>query len=119
MKSYLLLGGAGVFGNLTARFLLKQQHIEKVVAVGRNPRLPEAYSLNVGAGDRRYAYHQMHMVFEQDRLFELFDELKPDVVINFAALAYATSWEKSFRYYETNVVAVAKICEFLSSRDYL
>ena len=33
-------------------------------------------------------------------------------VINFAALAYATSWDKSFRYYDTNVTAVSKICEF-------
>jgi dTDP-glucose 4,6-dehydratase len=119
MKSYVLLGAGSVFGNLTARFLLKQDNVEKVVAIGRNPRLTEAYTLNVGLGDPRYEYHQVHMVFEQDRLFEIFDELEPDVVINFAALAYATSWEKSFRYYETNIVAVAQICEHLMNRNYL
>ena len=37
----------------------------------------------------------------------------------FAALAYATSWDKSFRYYDTKVRAVSKICEHFSSKSYL
>ena len=36
-----------------------------------------------------------------------------------AALAYATSWEKSFRYYDTNVTAVSKIVEYLLDKIYL
>jgi dTDP-glucose 4,6-dehydratase len=119
MKSYVLLGGAGVFAVHTAKYLLEQSHVERVVCVGRNPRNLPAFTLDIGKGDPRYRYEQIHMVLEQDRLFELMDEEKPDVVINYAALAYATSWEKSFRYYETNVVAVAKICEDLMKRDYL
>lgn len=116
---YILLGGAGVFAIHTAKYLLEQDETEAVVSVGRNFERSSAFTLDVGKDDPRYRYEQIHIVFEQDRLFEVFDEVKPDVVINFAALAYATSWEKSFRYYETNVVAVAKICEMLMSRDYL
>ncbi|MGQ0676397.1 MAG: NAD-dependent epimerase/dehydratase family protein [Rhodospirillales bacterium] len=119
MDRYILLGGGGVFAVHFAKFLLEKNHAKRVVCIGRNPPAAPPFTLDVGKGDPRYGYHQIHIVFEQDRLFELFDRERPDVIVNFAALAYATSWEKSFRYYETNVVALAKICEGLMQRDYL
>ncbi len=118
MYKYLLLGGAGVFAVHTAKFLLEKQDTKSVISVGRNIERGAYYHLDVGKDDQRYKYHQIHMVFEQDRLFELIEKEKPDFIINYAALAYATSWEKSFRYYETNLVAVAKICEFLTDKPY-
>ncbi len=116
---YAILGGGGVFGNWLARHLLANEGAAHVVAIGRNPPAGEPFTLGVGEGDPRYRYEQVHVTFEQDRLFELFDAEKPDVVVNFAALAYATSWTKSARYYDTNVVALAKMCEDLKKRDYL
>lgn len=119
MKTYVILGGNGVFGVHAAKFLLENANPRKVICVGRNPEKTAPFTLDVGKGDPRYAYHQIHVVFEQDRLFEMFDAEKPEVVVNFAALAYATSWEHSYRYYETNVVALAKMTEGLAKRNYL
>jgi len=119
MKTWIILGGNGVFGVHNALYLLNKTDAKKVICVGRNPEKPEAYTLGLEKHVPRYAYHQIHMVFEQDRLLELFDREKPDVIVNFSALAYATSWQKSWRYYETNVVALAKIVEELAKRDYL
>ncbi len=119
MSKYLLLGGGGVFANQTSKFLLERKKTKKVYAVGRNPRLPECYSLNVGVNDLRYEYFQIHIVFELDRLINLIDEIKPDFIINFAAIAYATSWEGSYRYYDTNLMSVVKLCEALKKKKYL
>jgi dTDP-glucose 4,6-dehydratase len=119
MRSYALIGGAGVFAVHFAKYLLEKTDAKRVIAIGRNPPALPPFTLDVGKNDPRYRYEQIHLVFEQDRLFELFDAEKPDVIVNFAALAFATSWEKSFRYYETNVVALAKMCETLMKRDYL
>ena len=116
---YLLLGGAGVFALHTAKYLLEQKDTELVVCIGRNQVKNPAFNLNIGKNDKRYIFKACHIVYEQDFLFEYFDEYKPDFVINFAALAYATSWDKSFRYYDTNVTAVSKICEYLSNKSYL
>jgi len=118
-KTYVLLGGAGVFAIHTAKFLLEHANPRKVIAVGRNRPPISAYSLDVGLDDERYEFHQIHIVFEQDRLFELFDKEQPEVIVNYAALAYATSWDKAYRYYESNVVSVARMCEELMKRDYL
>jgi dTDP-glucose 4,6-dehydratase len=119
MRTYVLLGGGGVFAVHFAKYLLEKADPKKVICVGRNPPAAPPFTLEVGKGDARYRYEQIHIVFEQDRLFELFDRERPEVIVNFAALAYATSWEKSFRYYETNVVALAKMCEDLMKRNYL
>ncbi len=119
MSKYLLLGGGGVFANQTSKFLLKQKSTKKVYAVGRNPRLPECYSLNVGVNDSRYEYSQIHIVFELDRLLNYIDKIKPNFIINFAAIAYATSWQGSYRYYDTNLMSVVRLCEELKKKKYL
>ena len=103
----------------TAKFLLKQKETTGVLSVGRNKPKNKAFTLDVGKNDDRYAFKEAHIVFEKDILKEYIDQFEPDFVINFAALAYATSWYKSFRYYDTNVTAVADLCEYLASKKYL
>ncbi len=118
MSRVAILGAGGVFANHMAKHCLEAGY-ERVVAVGRNPRLPPCFSLNVGVDDERYEYHQIHIVFEQNRLFQMFDEFKPDIVINYAALAYANSWKDSDLFYNTNCLAVVKIVEHLKQSQYL
>ena len=108
---YLLIGGDGVFAIHLAKRLLGQGH--EVIRVGRNPPKPDWYSLKTGGH-----YHQIHLVFEQDRLRKLIVSEKPDYIVNFAALAYATSWTDADRYYMTNVVAPVQLCEWLLDKDY-
>jgi len=120
VKKYVILGGNGVFGVHTAFYLLQNAKPKKVICVGRNPEKPNAFSLELGKGDPRYAYHQIHIVHEQDRLFEMLDEEKPEVVINYAAQGEgAVSWSKSWRFFETNATALAKMTEEISKRNYL
>src|SRR3989441_5413714 len=120
MKTYVVLGGGGSFGVHTAMYLLANADPKKVISVGRNPEKPEPFSLNVGKDDKRYQYHQIHLTYEQDRLFELFDAEKPEVIISYAAQGEgAVSWKNSWRFFETNCVALTKMCEDLMKRDYL
>ena len=120
MKTYIILGGGGSFGVHTAKYLLAHADPKKVICVGRNPEKPEPFSLRVGEGDARYAYHQIHVVHEQDRLFELFDAEKPQVIISYCAQGEgAVSWKKSWRFFETNCVALSRMVEDLMPRAYL
>ena len=120
MKTYVILGGGGSFGVHTAMYLLAHADPKKVICVGRNPEKPEPFSLNIGKGDPRYAYHQIHIGYEQDRLFELFDTEKPEIIISYAAQGEgAVSWKRSWRFFETNCVALVKMAEDLMQRKYL
>ena len=113
-----VIGGDGVFGVHMLKFLLAQPGIGRVLSIGRNQRKPSVYSLDVGQDDPRFAYYQAHMVHEHDILMRILDEEQPECIINFAALAYATSWVDSYRYYDTNVVALARLTEAIRDRPY-
>jgi dTDP-glucose 4,6-dehydratase len=117
MRKILILGAGSVFGNLNARHLLEDRNT-KVFAVGRNPRLPEPFSLAVGEGDENYEYHQLHIVFELDRLKRLITDNKINIVINYAALAYANSWFGAQHYFRTNAGFVAELVDFLADQDF-
>lgn len=119
-KRYAVLGGGGAFGIHTTKYLLDHADPDRVIGIGRNPPKPEPFTLNVGKGDKRYAYHAYHITHELDLLMELLDREKPRVIINYAAQGEsAASWTHSWRFFETNSMALARLCEELMKRDYL
>jgi dTDP-glucose 4,6-dehydratase len=120
MRTYVVLGGGGSFGIHTSKYLLDHANPKKVIAVGRNPPRPEPFTLKVGDGDPRYAYHAYHVTYELDLLLRLLDKERPQVIVNFAAQGEgAVSWKDSWRFFETNSMALVKLTEELMKRDYL
>jgi len=119
MKTYAILGAGGSFGIHTAFYLLDHADPKKVIGIGRNPLRPEPFSLNIEKR-RNFRYHAYHITYEMDSVLELLDREKPQVIINYAAQGEgAVSWKKSWRFFETNSMALAKLSEELMSRDYL
>ena len=119
-KKYVVLGGGGSFGLHTSKYLLDHADPEKVISIGRNTPKLDCFTLGVGDGDDRYSYHAYHINYELDLLMELLDKERPDVIINFAAQGEgAASWKNSWRFFETNCVALVKLSEELMKRDYM
>ncbi|HUO43439.1 MAG TPA: GDP-mannose 4,6-dehydratase [Burkholderiales bacterium] len=119
MKTYAIIGAGGSFGIHTALYLLDHADPKKVIGVGRNPLRPEPFSLNVEKR-KNFQYHAYHLTYEMDSVMELLDREKPQVIINYAAQGEgAVSWKKSWRFFETNSMALAKFSEELMSRDYM
>jgi len=120
MKRYAVLGGGGSFGIHTSKYLLEQADTERVIGVGRNPARPEPFTLNVGKDDKRYSYHAYHVTHEMDLLLELLDREKPQVIVNYAAQGEgAVSWKHSWRFFETNSMALARLAEELMKRPWM
>src|SRR5437660_2224390 len=118
-KTYAILGGGGSFGIHAALYLLDHANPKKVIGVGRNPLRSEAFSLNI---DKRkcYEYHARHVTHEIDLLLELLDKEKPEIIVNFAAQGEgAVSWKHSWRFFETNSMALARLAEELTKRPWL
>jgi dTDP-glucose 4,6-dehydratase len=112
-KTYVILGGGGAFGIHTALYLLEHARPKRVVGIGRNPLRPEPFTLGI---DKRpgYEYHAYHVTYELDLLLELLDRIKPEVIVNYAAQGEgAVSWTHSWRFFETNSMALARLCEEL------
>lgn len=118
-KTYAILGGGGSFGIHTALYLLENANPKKVIGIGRNLLRDAPFSLNIHKREK-FEYHARHVTHELDLLMELFDKEKPDVIINFAAQGEgAVSWKNSWRYFETNSMALARLTEELMKRDWL
>ena len=119
-RKYVVLGGGGSFGLHTSKYLLDHADPELVLAIGRNPPKPAPFTLGVGDGDSRYQYRAIHITYELDLLMEVLDEVRPQVIVNYAAQGEgAASWKQSWRFFETNSMALAKLTEELMARDYL
>ena len=119
MKTYAILGAGGSFGIHTAFYLLDHAAPKKVIGVGRNPLRPEPFSLNIEKR-KNFQYHAYHITYELDSVLELLDREKPQVIVNYAAQGEgAVSWKKSWRFFETNSMALARLSEELMKRDYL
>ena len=119
-KKYVVLGGGGSFGLTTSKYLLEQADTERVIAVGRNLPRPEPFTMHIGDGDPRYSYHAYHVTHELDLLLQLFDREEPEVIINYAAQGEgAVSWANSWRFFETNSMALARLTEELMKRPYV
>tara|TARA_X000000950_G_scaffold266101_1_gene341204 strand:+ start:10310 stop:11299 length:990 start_codon:yes stop_codon:yes gene_type:complete len=119
MKKYCILGGGGSFGLHSALYLLNNVETKKVIGVGRNFLREEPFSLNI-TSHKKYEYYSRHIYHEQDLLLEMLDKEKPEIIINFAAQGEgAVSWKHSWRFFETNCVALSKLTEELSKRKWL
>lgn len=118
-KTYAILGGGGSFGIQAALHLLDHAAPAKVIGVGRNPLRPEPFSLGIERRDG-YEYHARHVTHELDLLLELLDRERPQVIVNFAAQGEgAVSWKHSWRFFETNSMALARLAEELIKRDWM
>ncbi len=118
-KTYCILGGGGSFGIHAAMYLLDHADPKKVIGVGRNPLRSEPFSLGIEKR-KNYQYHARHVTYELDLLLELLDKEKPEVIVNFAAQGEgAVSWKHSWRFFETNCMALARLSEELMKRDWL
>ena len=118
-KTWCILGGGGSFGIHAALWLLDNANPKKVIGVGRNPLRSAPFSLNI---DKRegYEYHARHVTHEMDLLLELLDKEQPEIIVNFAAQGEgAVSWKHSWRFFETNSMALARLSEELMKRDWL
>src|SRR6202023_867271 len=105
------------FGIHPPFYLLRNANPKRVVSVGRNPLRPEPFSLGIER-QKNFEYHAYHLTYELDLLLELLDRVKPEVIVNYAAQGEgAVSWKHSWRFFETNSMALARLCEELMKGD--
>jgi dTDP-glucose 4,6-dehydratase len=116
---YCVLGGGGSFGLHASLFLLNNNPACTVIGIGRNFLRDKSFNLDIESY-KNYKYYSYHIYYEQDLLLEILEREKPEVIINFAAQGEgAVSWKHSWRFFETNSVALTKLCEDLSKKKWL
>jgi dTDP-glucose 4,6-dehydratase len=93
----------------------------EVVGLNRSPEGPAAFlpyrRLNAGP---RYAFHQIDINRDFDRLTSVLDQARPAIVVDFAGQGMvAESWVRPEQWYTTNIVAKVRLHDWLRTRDWL
>jgi len=121
VSTVLVLGSNSFSGASFCRFLL-QQGVE-VVAVSRSAEAHEVflpYKWLPHAQQRHLRFHQIDLNHNLDGLFQLINEYKIKIIVNFAAQSMVgESWNKPDDWMQTNVVSVARLAERLRHLDFL
>jgi dTDP-glucose 4,6-dehydratase len=108
-----ILGGGGCFALNLARYIGS----EACFGVGRTGPKPAPFWLI----PKGYNFFELHLVIEQERLFQLLDNMRPDIVVNYAAQGEgADSFkENAWLFYQMNVLAMSQIVEYLRHKKWL
>jgi len=94
----------------------------EIVGISRSPEcspmfLPFLYRKK---HPKRYTFHQLDVNMEMGRVCSVLDELRPDVVVNYAAQGEVrNSWKWPEQWYQTNCISVVRLAEHLKKVDYL
>lgn len=100
--------------------LLLEDPAAVVAGISRSPEKHAMFLPYARHGAVRFQFHQLHMARDPEKCLAFFDAFEPEYVVNYAALnEIAPSHEHAADYFETNVVALAKIMIELRKRPYL
>ena len=118
MKRVAVIGSNCFTGSHFVAALLDIPDVE-VLAISRSQQ-PHTVFLPYDTNHSRLEFHRIDIVEESDRLAELLNLEKPDRIINVAALSeVALSIERPVEYYAINTLAVVRLSDTLTRRDWL
>ncbi len=126
-KKFLVIGSNSFSGSHFIKEALLQGHHVWAVSRSEEPnKVYLAYRWEISgmnraiANDNNFNFTPVDLNTELDILKSIVNEVKPNIVVNFAAQGMvAESWENPIDWYKTNVLTQVELHEFLRTKNYL
>jgi dTDP-glucose 4,6-dehydratase len=123
MQTVVVLGSNSFSGQDFVDLLLTERDY-RVVGISRSPEKSSVFLSYLKQRpevlNNRFAFHRLDLNDDHSAMFNLFDELKPEYVVNFAAQSeVAPSWQHPEQWAMTNVVAIARLGNYLRHQKWL
>ena len=121
IKKVAVLGSNSFTGSHFINYVLENTPAE-VIGISRSPEynplfLPYLYKKKRPS---RFRFHQLDLTKDFDKIINLLDKEKPDVIINYAAQGEVrNSWKWPEQWFQTNCMAVVKLTNALKDKPYL
>src|SRR3989344_8536050 len=91
-----------------------------VVGISRSAEKSALYLPYRSRDLANYEFYQVDMLREPDKLINLLDLIRPEIIINFAALSeVAVPNFRPLDYFQTNCVSLVNVCNQLRTREYV
>lgn len=119
-KKRIAVIGSNSFSGSDFIDLLLEDEGNEVVGISRSPEKGALFLPYRRRQKANFRFHQMDLNIHMTQVIDLLDSFQPDYVANFAAQSeVAPSWEYPEQWFQTNVVALAKLANALRDREYL
>lgn len=119
MKKVVVIGSNSFSGSDFIDLLLENREYE-VVGMSRSPEKSELFLPYKRHKNIPFRFYQYDLNKDMDRITRLLDDLKPEYIVNFAAQSeVGPSWEAPWDWFETNIVALTRLCHHLKNAKYL
>ncbi|MFQ5893429.1 MAG: NAD-dependent epimerase/dehydratase family protein, partial [Nitrospinota bacterium] len=118
-RTFVVIGSNSFTGSHIVDALLEEP-ADRVAGVSRSPESKDLYLPYKRHPGANFRFHRLDLRRQFAEVAALLDRLEPQVVINVAALSeVALSYERPAEYFDTNPLAVVRLCEHLRRRPYL
>lgn len=119
MNKIVVIGSNSFSGSDFIDLLLEDEK-NQVIGISRSPEKSALCLPYKRYEGENFKFYQMDLNRDTQQIIELLDSFEPEYIVNFAAQSeVAPSWEHPEQWFQTNVVALAKLTNALKSRDYL
>ena len=119
-KQKIVVIGSNSFSGSDFIDLLVRNEQNEVVGISRSPEKSALFLPYKRHQGTNFKFYQMDLNTHMPQIIDLLDSFEPEYVVNFAAQSeVAPSWEHPEQWFQTNVVALAKLSNVLKDRHYL
>ena len=119
MKKVLVIGSNSFSGSDFVDLLLEKKEYE-VIGVSRSPEKSSLFLPYKNRNSTHFAFHQIDLNKDLQKLDQILNEFKPEYIVNFAAQSeVAPSWEHPEHWFQTNAVALTSLANLLKDKKFL
>ena len=119
-KRKIVVIGSNSFSGSNLIDLLLDDDRNEVIGISRSPEKSALFLPYKRRQGANFTFYQMGLNTDMPEIIELLNAFEPEYVVNFAAQSeVAPSWEYPEQWFQTNVVALAKLTNALRDRGYL
>jgi len=118
-QKFVVIGSNSFSGSDFIDLLCNDERNE-IVGISRSPEKSALFLPYKQRQGANFKFYHMDLNTHMPQIIELLDSFEPEYVVNFAAQSeVAPSWEHPHQWFQTNVVALAKLTNALRDRHYL
>lgn len=119
MKKVLVIGSNSFSGSDFVDLLLEKDEYQ-VIGVSRSHEKSSLFLSYKKRHSKSFAFHQIDLNKDLEKLNVLLDQFQPQYIVNFAAQSeVAPSWENPGHWFQTNAVALTCLANLLKDKKYL
>lgn len=119
MRKIAVIGSNSFSGSDFVDLLLENPE-NQVIGISRSPEKSELFLPYKKRHSSQFQFHQLDLNQDMESLLELFEERKPDFIVNFAAQSeVAPSWKNPEQWFQTNAVSIARLGNYLKEAPFL